>query len=40
MILRWPRGLARAIVEKLEDLEEPREVEEILKEKAKSEETS
>jgi branched-chain amino acid transport system permease protein len=40
MILRWPRGLARAIVEKLEDLEEPREVEVILKEKAKSEEKS
>ena len=39
LIVRWPRGLARAIVEKLEDLEEPREVEEILKEKAKSEET-
>jgi len=34
LIVRWPRGIARAIVEWLEDLEEPREVEEILKEKA------
>jgi branched-chain amino acid transport system permease protein len=34
LIVRWPRGIARAIVEWFEDLEEPREVEEILKEKA------
>ncbi len=39
-ILKWPRGVARAIVEKLEDLEEPREVEEILKGKTKDEEKS
>lgn len=37
LIVRWPRGIARAIVEKLEDLEEPREVEEILKGKTKAE---
>ncbi|MEM0357077.1 MAG: branched-chain amino acid ABC transporter permease [Candidatus Bathyarchaeia archaeon] len=33
LIIKWPRGIARTIVEKLEDLEEPREVEEILKER-------
>jgi len=31
-IIKWPRGIARAIVEKLEDLQEPREIEEIKKE--------
>ena len=36
LIVRWPRGIARAIVEKLEDLQEPREIEEILKEKGKA----
>ncbi|MEM2431889.1 MAG: branched-chain amino acid ABC transporter permease [Candidatus Bathyarchaeia archaeon] len=36
LIVKWPRGVARAIVEKLEDLEEPRELEEILKEKTES----
>jgi len=35
LIIKWPRGIARALVEKLEDLEEPREIEEIEKEKAK-----
>lgn len=40
LIIRWPRGIARAIVEKLEDLEEPREVEEILKGKTKKGEKS
>lgn len=40
LIVRWPRGIARAIVEKLEDLEEPREVEEILKGKTKGGEKS
>jgi branched-chain amino acid transport system permease protein len=35
LIIKWPRGIARTIVEKLEDLQEPREVEEILKEKEK-----
>lgn len=35
LIIKWPRGIARAIVEKLEDLQEPREVEEILKGKSK-----
>lgn len=34
-IVKWPRGVARAIIEKLEDLEEPREIEEIEKERAK-----
>lgn len=34
LILKWPRGIARAVVEKLEDLEEPREIEEIKKEKS------
>ena len=33
LIIKWPRGIARSIVEKLEDLEEPREIEEIEKEK-------
>lgn len=36
-VIKWPRGIARAIVEKLEDLEEPREIEEIEKKKAKTE---
>lgn len=35
LIIKWPRGIARAIVEKLEDLEEPREVEKILEEREK-----
>jgi branched-chain amino acid transport system permease protein len=35
LIIKWPRGVARVIVEKLEDLEEPREIEEIEKERAK-----
>ncbi|MEM3725904.1 MAG: branched-chain amino acid ABC transporter permease [Candidatus Bathyarchaeia archaeon] len=34
-VIKWPRGIARTIVEKLEDLEEPREIEEIEKERAK-----
>jgi hypothetical protein len=33
LIIKWPRGSARVIVEKLEDLQEPREIEEIMKEK-------
>lgn len=37
LIVKWPRGIARTIVEKLEDLEEPREVEKIIKQKVKSE---
>jgi branched-chain amino acid transport system permease protein len=36
-VIKWPRGVARAIVEKLEDFEEPREIEEIEKKKAKKE---
>lgn len=35
-IIKWPRGIGRAIVEKLEDLEEPREIEKIEKERAKN----
>ena len=35
-VIKWPRGIGRAIVEKLADLEEPREIEEIEK-KAKKE---
>jgi branched-chain amino acid transport system permease protein len=35
IIIKWPRGIARTIVEKLEDLEEAREIEEIEKKKAK-----
>mgnify|MGYP001773591487 CR=1 FL=1 len=31
LIIKWPRGTARVIVEKLEGLQEPREIEEILK---------
>jgi branched-chain amino acid transport system permease protein len=34
-VVKWPRGIARAIVDKLEDLQEPREIEEIEKKKAK-----
>ncbi len=33
LLLKWPRGIGRTIVEKLEDLEKPREIEEIEKEK-------
>jgi branched-chain amino acid transport system permease protein len=33
LLIKWPRGIGRTIVEKLEDLEEPREVEEIQKER-------
>ncbi|MEM1551495.1 MAG: branched-chain amino acid ABC transporter permease [Candidatus Bathyarchaeia archaeon] len=33
LIIKWPRGTARVIIEKLEDLQEPREVEEILERK-------
>lgn len=36
-IIKWPRGIGRGIVEKLEDLEKPREIEEIEKEKAEKE---
>jgi len=36
LIIKWPRGIARVIVEKLEDLQEPREIEEILKGKKQS----
>lgn len=36
LIVKWPRGVARAIMEKLEDLQKPREVEEILKKKTKN----
>jgi branched-chain amino acid transport system permease protein len=32
---RWPRGIARAIVDKLDDLQEAREIEEIEKKKVK-----
>lgn len=35
LLLKWPRGLGRTIVEKLEDLKKPREIEEIEKEKTK-----
>jgi branched-chain amino acid transport system permease protein len=34
-IIKWPRGIGRTIVDKLEDLEEAREIEEIEKKKAK-----
>lgn len=34
-ILKWPRGIARSIVEKLEDLEKPREIEKIEKDRKK-----
>lgn len=33
LIIKWPRGIARVTVEKLEDLQEPREIEKITKEK-------
>jgi branched-chain amino acid transport system permease protein len=32
---RWPRGIARALVDKLADIEEPREIEETEKKKVK-----
>jgi branched-chain amino acid transport system permease protein len=35
-VIKWPRGIGRVIVEKLEDLEEPREIEEVEKKKAKT----
>lgn len=35
LVVRWPRGIARTIVDKLEDLQEPREIEETEKEKVK-----
>jgi branched-chain amino acid transport system permease protein len=34
LLIKWPRGIGRTVVEKLEDLEEPREIEEIQKERA------
>jgi hypothetical protein len=34
-VIKWPRGIGAAVVEKLEDLEEPREIEEIEKKKVK-----
>jgi len=34
-IIKWPRGIGRTIVDKLEDLEEAREIEEIEKKKAR-----
>ncbi|MEM2781043.1 MAG: branched-chain amino acid ABC transporter permease [Candidatus Bathyarchaeia archaeon] len=40
LLIKWPRGIARTIVEKLEDLEEPREVEEILGKKSEGKEKS
>ncbi|MEM2294346.1 MAG: branched-chain amino acid ABC transporter permease [Nitrososphaerota archaeon] len=33
LLIKWPRGIGRTVVEKLEDLEKPREIEEIEKEK-------
>jgi len=36
-ILKWPRGIAKSFVEKLEDLEEAREIEEIERKKKKLE---
>jgi len=35
-ILKWPRGIARAVVEKLEDLEEARPIEELEQKMAKA----
>jgi hypothetical protein len=40
LLIKWPRGIGRTIVEKLEDLEEPREIEEIERERAKKGEKS
>lgn len=34
-VIKWPRGIGAAVVEKLEDLEEPREIEETEKKKVK-----
>jgi branched-chain amino acid transport system permease protein len=34
-VIRWPRGIARAIVDKLADIQEPREIEELEKKKVK-----
>jgi branched-chain amino acid transport system permease protein len=34
-VIRWPRGIARAIVDKLSDIQEPREIEELEKKKVK-----
>ncbi|MEM3730942.1 MAG: branched-chain amino acid ABC transporter permease [Candidatus Bathyarchaeia archaeon] len=38
LLIKWPRGIGRTIVEKLEDLEEPREIEEIERERARKRE--
>jgi branched-chain amino acid transport system permease protein len=35
-VIKWPRGIGRVVVEKLEDLEEAREIEEIEKKKTKT----
>jgi branched-chain amino acid transport system permease protein len=34
-VLKWPRGIARAVVDKLDDLQEAREIDEIEKKKVK-----
>ena len=34
-VIRWPRGIARVVVDKLEDIQEPREIEELGKKKEK-----
>jgi branched-chain amino acid transport system permease protein len=34
-VVKWPRGISRVIVDKLDDLQEPREIEEIEKKKVK-----
>jgi branched-chain amino acid transport system permease protein len=40
LIIKWPRGIVRTLVEKLEDLQEPREIEEIEKERHRMAEES
>lgn len=35
-VIKWPRGIARAVVDKLEDIEEAREIDEIEKKKVKN----
>jgi branched-chain amino acid transport system permease protein len=34
-VIKWPRGIARVVVDKLEDIQEPREIEEFEKKKEK-----
>jgi hypothetical protein len=34
-VIRWPRGIARGVVDKLADIQEPRDIDELEKKKVK-----